>query len=89
MENIFTSKCIYCGDDNWEHLGCDRKDNSKPHTSDNIVCACGICNAERSDNYTVEEFIQYRKLHPRSIDIPKQPILNEKGAIVKREVYKY
>lgn len=64
IENIFTSKCIYCGDDDWKHLGADRIDNSKPHTPDNVVCACGICNIERSDKYTVEEFKEYRQTHP-------------------------
>src|SRR5690606_33775894 len=64
MENIFTSSCVYCGDSDWEHLGCDRIDNSKPHTPENCVCACGICNIERSDRCTVEEFKQYRETHP-------------------------
>ena len=67
IENILTDKsCIYCGDSEKEHLGCDRIDNSKGHTPDNIVCACPICNWERSlENMTVQEFIEYRKTHPR------------------------
>ena len=65
VKNIFTSKCIYCGDSDWKHLGADRIDNSKPHTPDNVVCACGICNVERSDRFTVEEFVEHRKTHPR------------------------
>ncbi len=68
IENIFNGqKCIYCGDDDWKHLGADRIDNSKPHTPDNCVCACGICNSERRDLYTVEEFKEYRQLHPRTL----------------------
>lgn len=67
MENIFTSKCIYCGDDDWTHLGADRIDNNKPHTPDNCVCACGLCNFERADKYSVEEFKEYRKTHPRKL----------------------
>ena len=74
IENIFTSSCVYCGDDNWEHLGCDRIDNSLPHTPDNVVCSCGICNAERSDLSTVEDFKQYRKYHPRFIDIKRNRV---------------
>lgn len=65
VDNIFNSSCIYCGDSDWTHLGADRIDNSKPHTPDNCVCACFICNVDRSDNYSVEEFKKYRQLHPR------------------------
>lgn len=65
MEKIFSGqKCFYCGDSNWKHLGCDRIDNSLPHTPDNCICACGICNIERGDRYTIEEFVEYRKNNP-------------------------
>lgn len=65
LNHVFNSSCIYCGDDDWQHLGCDRIDNSKPHTPDNVVCACGICNRERQNKrMTIEEFIEYRKTHP-------------------------
>ena len=89
VENIFSGqKCVYCGDQDWKHLGCDRIDNSKPHTADNVVCSCGLCNIERADRYTVEEFKQYRILHPRACDIPKSPAiqLSETGAIKKRAI---
>lgn len=66
IENIFNSKCVYCGDSVWEHLGTDRIDNSLPHTPENCICACKKCNEERADRYTVEEFVNYRKLHPRA-----------------------
>lgn len=86
MENIFNSSCIYCGDNNWKHLGCDRIDNTKPHTPDNIVCACGICNIERADKYSVEEFKEYRKTHPRDVDfkLPQEIVeINGKKVIKK------
>lgn len=89
VENIFSGqKCVYCGDQDWTHLGCDRIDNTKPHTPDNVVCSCGLCNIERGDNYTVEDFKQYRSLHPRACDIPKAPAiqLSETGALKKRAV---
>lgn len=72
--NIFTSKCVYCGDSNWKHLGCDRIDETIPHTEDNIVCSCGICNRERSNQYSVEEFVEYRKTNPRDNEfkLPQQ-----------------
>ena len=67
MENIFNSSCIYCGDNDWTHLGADRIDNTKGHTPDNCVCACGLCNSDRNDNFTVEEFKEYRRTHPRKL----------------------
>lgn len=71
IDNIFNSSCIYCGDSDWTHLGCDRIDNSKPHTPDNCACACFLCNAERRDKYSVEEFKEYRKIHPRTLKCQK------------------
>ncbi len=65
-ENILTGSCIYCHDSEPYHLGCDRIDESKVHTPDNVVCACPICNWERSlQKMSVGEFIEYRKTHPR------------------------
>lgn len=65
-ENLFSenSKCVYCGDSDWQHLGADRIDNNKPHTPDNVVCACGRCNEIRAQHYTVEEFKELRKRVP-------------------------
>lgn len=60
------NKCVYCGDSEFSHLGCDRIDNEKGHTPDNVVCSCAICNWERElEKMSVEEFIEYRKTHPR------------------------
>ena len=56
QEHIFTSSCTYCGETDWHKLGTDRIDNTKPHTPDNCICACGKCNNERADKYSVEEF---------------------------------
>lgn len=47
MENIFTSKCYYCGETDWKKLSCDRIDNSLPHIPENVVCCCGACNKKR------------------------------------------
>lgn len=48
VENIFTSKCSYCEKTDWTKLGCDRIDNSKPHTPDNVVPCCEECNIKRN-----------------------------------------
>ena len=72
VENIFTSSCVYCGDSDWKHLGCDRIDNTLPHTPENCVCSCGICNIDRQlTGLSVEDFKQYRKINPRKCDIKK------------------
>lgn len=47
IERIFNSTCVYCGESDWHKLGCDRIDNTKGHTTDNVVCSCLSCNAKR------------------------------------------
>lgn len=54
-EHILDSRCEYCGEDNWDKLGCDRIDNSKPHTTDNCICACTRCNRLRGNKFSVED----------------------------------
>lgn len=62
IDNIFNSKCIYCGESNWRKLGCDRIDNNKPHSKDNVVCCCSTCNRMRGDDFTIDEFMRIGKL---------------------------
>ena len=57
VENIFTSKCHWCQKDDWRKLGCDRIDNSKPHTKDNVIPCCIDCNNDRG-TMTYEEFLK-------------------------------
>lgn len=47
ISNILTKTCHYCGETDWMKLGCDRIDNSKPHTQDNCVPCCFECNRKR------------------------------------------
>lgn len=47
INEIFTKSCVYCGETDWKVLGCDRIDNNKPHTPDNVVCCCYNCNTTR------------------------------------------
>ena len=44
VENIFTKPCVHCGETDWRKIGCNRLDNSKPHTTDNVEPCCGKCN---------------------------------------------
>ena len=57
IDNIFNGRCIYCGETDWRKLGCDRIDNSKPHTPDNVVCSCEKCNTKRG-NKSYEKFLK-------------------------------
>ena len=59
VENIFSSKCRYCGKDDWIKLGCDRIDNALPHTPDNVVPCCEECNIERGST-PYEEFLKIK-----------------------------
>lgn len=53
INNILTKPCTYCGD--VYRIGCDRIDNSKGHTKDNVVPCCIECNTARNNYFTYEE----------------------------------
>ena len=53
IENILHKCCVYCGDTN--KLGCDRIDNNKGHTKDNVVPCCFECNTVRNNYFTYAE----------------------------------
>lgn len=59
VDKIFSSRCIYCGENDWRKLGCDRIDNSKPHTPNNVVCCCRKCNSQRGK----KSFYSFKLLH--------------------------
>ena len=44
VDNIFSQPCVYCGRSGWQVIGCNRLDNSKPHTKDNVEPCCCECN---------------------------------------------
>jgi hypothetical protein len=46
VENIFTKPCVHCGKEGWQIIGCNRLDNSKPHTIDNVEPCCEDCNSK-------------------------------------------
>lgn len=58
LDNIFTSRCVWCGETDWKLLGCDRIDNDLPHTPTNVVCSCKNCNLERNRT----SFSRFQKL---------------------------
>ena len=59
IENIINKPCIYCGDTH--RIGCDRIDNRKGHTKDNVNPCCYECNVARGNNFTVEEMMTIGK----------------------------
>ena len=61
MDNIFSKPCHYCGETDWLKIGCDRIDNSKPHTPDNVVPCCAECNRKRGRK-SYEEFTEMLKV---------------------------
>lgn len=44
VENIFSKPCAHCGKEGWSVIGCNRLDNSKPHSKDNVEPCCFECN---------------------------------------------
>lgn len=50
VENIFTQPCTHCGKTGWNVIGCNRIDNSKPHTMDNVEPCCKECNRKEYYN---------------------------------------
>lgn len=57
VENIFSKSCRYCHKSDWSKLGCDRIDNSKPHTPENVVPCCDECNSKRGST-PYEEYLE-------------------------------
>lgn len=53
VENIYTKKCSHCDETDWRKLGCNRLDNSKPHTKDNVESCCFRCNCVLNGKETV------------------------------------
>ena len=51
LENIFTKPCVHCGETDWHKLGCNRLDNTKPHTIDNVEPCCMECNKKLGGDY--------------------------------------
>ena len=58
LQNIVYKVCVYCGEKDFLKLGCDRLDNSKAHTKDNVVPCCSDCNRLRWDIYTHKEMLE-------------------------------
>lgn len=54
-DNILFKECVYCGLSDWTKIGCNRIDNSKPHTTDNVEPCCYLCNCKQNGKYMAEK----------------------------------
>lgn len=57
--NIFSKPCAHCGKEGWEIIGCNRLDNSKPHTMDNVEPCCEKCNNKLYHDDIKKKVYQY------------------------------
>ena len=44
IENVLSKPCAHCGKEGWDIIGCNRLDNSRGHTKDNVEPCCRECN---------------------------------------------
>lgn len=54
-EHILSQPCVHCGETDWTKIGCNRLDNTKPHTKDNVEPCCWKCNNKLGRVYTSEK----------------------------------
>lgn len=73
LNNILNSKCHYCGETDYHKLGCDRIDNSKPHTEDNVVCCCRRCNTQRG-RMKYQDYIEMLEKRKQSLKLAQKKI---------------
>ena len=59
VDNILSKPCAHCGETDWTKIGCNRLDNTKPHTMDNVEPCCKKHNDELSAK---EKKINFGKL---------------------------
>ena len=59
IDNIFSQPCVHCGKTGWNIIGCNRIDNSKPHTMDNVEPCCKDCNTDMWSNESAKQVYQY------------------------------
>lgn len=59
VENILFKPCAHCGKTGWKIIGCNRLDNSKPHTTDNVEPCCKECNDKLHSEEISKNVYQY------------------------------
>ena len=78
VENIFSKPCVHCGKVGWDIIGCNRVDDTKPHTKDNVEPCCFECNRKCNYKHRKQQTIQrkkgFRKLYEFIIKLSKYKI---------------
>lgn len=59
IEHIFSQPCAHCGKTGWDVIGCNRLDDSRPHTMDNVEPCCEECNIELHSIVLRKKVYQY------------------------------
>lgn len=59
VDNIMNKPCVHCGKTSWKVIGCNRLDNSKPHTMDNVEPCCFKCNLDMWGKEVAKKIYQY------------------------------
>lgn len=59
VDNIYTKPCVHCGETDWHKLGCNRINDNKPHTKDNVEPCCFHCNCVLNGINSAERVKKY------------------------------
>ena len=59
IDNILSKPCSHCGKEGWKVIGCNRLDNTKPHTIYNVEPCCVECNREMWGKEASKKVYQY------------------------------
>lgn len=85
VDNIFSKQCVHCGESDWMKIGCNRIDNSKPHTMDNVEPCCWKCNCKFNVDSKKKQVYQYTlegelvAVYESAADAARQTGLNQKS----------
>lgn len=90
VENIFSKPCAHCGETDWTKIGCNRIDNTKSHTKDNVEPCCLKCNNElnyMSGRCERKKIYQYT-LHYELVKIWQSTFECEKNGFDRSSIWK-
>lgn len=72
VDNIFTQPCAHCGKIGWDIIGCNRLDNSLPHTKDNVEPCCVECNRKLGNlELSIKRSLPVNQIDPKTGEIIK------------------
>ena len=66
VDNILSKPCVHCGETDWHKIGCNRIDNSKGHTIDNVEPCCRRCNCKLAS--AVKHSHKHKKVFQYTLD---------------------